>query len=93
MGGNNRNIGLINEKGQYLKSYFIFSSIHHKIKLKSWSFYQRLCIVTATCIPICMDLGTGHKLVCWVFGACLMAISKGRFFWHCKMASKVLRKT
>jgi len=43
-----------------------------------WTFY----VCTAT----------GHRLVCWIFSACLMAISKGTFCWHCKMAGKVLRR-
>jgi len=56
MGGNIRSIGLINEKKQCLKSHFIFSSIHHKMKFKNQSFYQRICILTVTCFPICVDL-------------------------------------
>ena len=36
---------------------------------------------------------TGHRLVCCISGACLMAISKGRFCWRCKMADKVSRRS
>ena len=35
---------------------------------------------------------TGHRLVWGIFGACLMALSKGTFWWHCKMLDKVLNR-
>jgi len=41
------------------------------------------------CGPCKIRTGTGHRLVCWIFGACLMAKTKGTFCWHCKMAGKV----
>ena len=32
--------------------------------------------------------GTDHRMVCRDFGACVKAICKGAFYWHCKMAGK-----
>ena len=55
--------------------------------------YPRICMFWGThFVPfygqskICT--GTGHRLVCGIFGACLMAISEGTFPRYCKMAGK-----
>ena len=93
--GKNRSTSVKNEKEQCLWSPFIFNSIHHKMKSKHPSYYQMLCNFTG--IRFSHSYGhskisnsTGHRLLCWIFGACLMAIYKVRFWWHCKMAGKVM---
>jgi hypothetical protein len=79
-----------------LINLFYFKNYTSKIKSKQRSFLPRLFILTGTRFShlhgnskICT--GTGHRLVCWVCGACLMAI----FIWvrfnrHTKMAGKIL---
>jgi hypothetical protein len=82
--GKNRIIRLKTEKEHCLKSHFIFSYIHRKMKSKHQSSYPRLCVLTRNPFfhlyghsEICTS--TDHRLVCWISGACLMAISKGTF--------------
>ena len=95
--GNNISIGLINNREQWFKSHYIFNSIHQKMKSKHRSYYQLLCMLTGTCSSHLhghsnIYTTTGHRLVCCVSGACLMAISKGTFCWRWKMAGKDLRR-
>jgi hypothetical protein len=73
--------------------YFQFHTT--QIKPKHRSYYQRHCKFTGTHFShfyehskVCTS--TGHKMVCWISGACQMAISKGTFCRHCKMAGNIL---
>jgi hypothetical protein len=80
------------ERTMFMKAFY-FNSICHKLKSKHPSYCPRICMFWGTrFLPlyghpkICTS--AGHRLVCLISGACLMAISKGTFPRYCKIAGK-----
>jgi hypothetical protein len=63
----------------------LFSNPYIKNEIKTGSILSRPFMLTGTRFSHLYDhskvcTGTGHRLVCWISGACLMAISKGAFY-------------
>jgi len=81
----------------FIKPFYFQLHTAKKIISKHRNYYPRLCMSTRNRFyhlyghsKICIS--TGHRLVCRISGACLMAIYKGTFCWQCKMAGKVMRR-